>query len=254
MMKKTILSFALCLAFPAYSATCSSYERDKAAHFAEIQGREVVQKYQGGNNIRTSISSCDYNSYTNKYNVEIDVSWNGLISGDYYNSSGRMTMDSNGVRRDYNETYRNQNLKDYAFWRGIGALALAAGAAGAASSENQQRQRSLAAQSSGSNQGNIWVSNQCGRTVDLYIYFKNANTDKWESRGSWSFSSGETGFLNTSGGRLKTKNAELYYAISPSFSSLGLSHTGSFSHNGISYQDRKVFDKTGDTEIRLCVD
>lgn len=133
-----------------------------------------------------------------------------------------------------------------------GALALAVGAA----SVEQENQRRLAAQSTGNSQGyqgSIWVSNQCGRAVDLWIYFQNANTGNWESRGKWSFSNGERSFLSSNNMRLKTTHPTLYYAISPSFSSFGLSHAGTFTHNGIRHQYRKVVDTEGDTEIRLCV-
>lgn len=237
-MKKVILVATLFAAFPTYAATCSSYERDKAAHFAEIQGREVVKEYQGGNNISTDITSCDYNSYTGKYNVGIDISWYGTFSDKYYNSSGKMTMNSDGRQRQYNETYRNQNLKDYAFFRGMSMLVLAAGAAGAANSANG---------------GSIWIRNQCGRSVDVMVYYQDMNKN-WKTDNWWTFANGESGFLVSNNTRLKTNNAVTYYAIKPSFTYLGLTYHNTYSVNGSTYQFRKVTDPTGDTEIRLCVD
>lgn len=238
-MKKIILAAALFAVLPAYAATCSSYEQDKANYFAEIQGREVVNQYQGGNNISTRVTSCDYNSYTGKYNIGIDVSWYGIISDKYYNSSGKMSMNSEGGQRHYSETYRNQNLKDYGFFRGLGMLALVAGAAGA-SAQQQRGDR-------------IWVRNQCGREVKLMIYFKNVSNNKWEERNWWTFSNGESGFLTSNNTDLRTNNAVLYYAIKPSFTSLGLTYDSETeASDGLTYQFRKVVDTTGDTEINLC--
>ena len=251
-MQKTILLFALSTTWSAYAATCNTYEYDKAAYFAEIQGREVVEKYQGGNNIRTDITRCEYNSYSNKYTVEIDVYWDGALSGKRYNSSGRMTMNSDGRRRDYDETYRNQNLKDYAFMRGMGTgflwFTIVA-------EEHQQRQRALMAQSSRQSTGyNIWVKNACQRQVNLIIHYKDAYSNRWLTSGSYTFNKGEQAFLSHDNNNyLKTNNSVLYYAIKQGLNNWGLTTHTRISHNGNSYLAREVRDTSGDTEIYLCV-
>lgn len=127
-MKKLILLITLLTTVTAYAQNCSSYDQDKMAYLSERYGKQLVRsKYDGGQNIRVSVTSCQYNSYSEQYNVGIDISWNGSISGKYYNSMGTMKVDSSNIT--YNETYRNKNLSDYAFWRGMAMLTVIMGVA-----------------------------------------------------------------------------------------------------------------------------
>lgn len=126
-MKKLILVLTLFANISAYARDCSSYETDKISYLAELQGRKIVNsKYQGGKDITTRVTRCEYNSYTEQFYTEIDINWYGSLSGKYYNSSGVMKLNSDSI--SYKETYRNQNLKDYAFWRGIATIAIVTGA------------------------------------------------------------------------------------------------------------------------------
>jgi len=49
----------------AFARPCSSYEHDKAEYFAKIAGNKIISEYGGGNNKRTRLSNCNYNSYLN---------------------------------------------------------------------------------------------------------------------------------------------------------------------------------------------
>lgn len=238
-MKKFILSAALFLTLPTYAATCNSYQSDKAAYYAEIMGREVVRSYQGGDDISTNVTNCDYNSYTNKYKVGIDVYWKGVITGNSYNSSGTMTMNYDGSRRDYAETYRNQNLKDYAWNRA--ALMIAGGvvAAGTATSSNSS--------SSGSNSFKIWVKNKCSHTVRLLVRYKNTSGN-WKTIGWWRFAPNQSSYLSNDDIYLTTRTSILYYATIPNVSY----GSETITYDGSSYSATRLSDDNGDSEIVLC--
>lgn len=240
MIKQSFLLLVSCFALnSAYAATCSSYQQDKATHYANIQGNEVVNKYDGGRNIRTYVSNCDYNNYSNKYNVDIDVYWDGVMSGKSYNSSGKMIMNSDGSRREYQETYRNQNLKDYAVFKGMAMLALVAGAA---SSSSQSSSNQL---SSSQNTGyRVWVHNKCSWTRELVIHYKDAKDGQWKKDGWWSFAPNEQGYLSN----IRTNNSTLYYAMKDNI----LARSYSISYGGDTYPADEVVDNQGDTEIYLC--
>ncbi|WP_066802817.1 hypothetical protein [Moraxella oblonga] len=235
MIKQSFSLIFSCFALnSAYAATCSSYQQDKATHYANIQGNEVVNKYDGGRNIRTYVSNCDYNNYSNKYNVDIDVYWDGVMSGKSYNSSGKMIMNPDGGRREYQETYRNQNLKDYALFKGMAMLALVTGSS---SSPNSQ---------SGTNQVGyrVWVKNKCGWTRELVIEYKDAKDGQWKKDGWWSFAPEEAGYLSN----IRTNKSTLYYALKDN----SITQNYNISYGGNTYPADKVTDNEGDTEIYLC--
>lgn len=230
-----LLLVSILLLNSAYGATCSSSQHDKAVHYADIQGNEVVNKYDGGRNIRTYVSNCDYNSYSNKYNVDIDIYWDGVMSGKSYNSSGKMVMNPDGSRREYQETYRNQNLKDYGMFKGMAMLALVAGL----SNSNNQ---TSSTQATGYR---VMVQNQCRETKEIVIRYKDAKDNQWKNSGWWSFKPDETAYLSN----IRTNNSTLYYAYKYNYF---LTSNNSILYNGRDYPSHTVVDNKGDTEIYLC--
>lgn len=137
-MKKAVC-LLLMLSNLCYAAPCDRQEYDKAQHFASIEGEWVVNnRYEGGKNIRTEMTSCEYNSYSNKFKVGMDIYWEGRYSGDTYNSEGYMEMNQSGSSRHYTETYRNQNLKDYVSNRNTTAVVVTIlGVLGAAAASSE---------------------------------------------------------------------------------------------------------------------
>lgn len=236
----------------AYAAPCDNYQRDKATHFAEIKGREIVNnKYHGGKNIITHVKSCEYNSYSKEYKINVEIYWNGVISGDNYNSDGIMTMDDSG-NISYNETYRNENLKDYAFNMGLAGGLLVLGALAATSSSDDSSSSSsssLSSSSSSSGGGEILVHNKCPYDVKLLVRFKNSRTNDWHT-GSWVYSAREKSSLGDRfGNGYRTNITRLTYAITNK-SRNELPYLSDTTLDG--YPAKTVIDKYGDTEITLC--
>lgn len=240
-MRKIIFLSTMLTSLATQAAQCNDYQHDKAAHFAEIQGQEIVRKYNGGNNIRTSITKCEFNNYSNHFKVDIDVYWNGILTGDGYYSSGTMTMDSAGKNRSYNETYRNQNLKDYAMFINIvaGAMILSAAAAEEEGASSNQPHGY-----------DIRVTNRCNKDANLILKYKNPN-NHWETR-NWSIQSNDSVYLANEGRRrIKTNNASIYYATHPNIEPWKTTNH-SITYNGVTYPAVELVDKDGETELYLC--
>ncbi len=112
-----------------FARPCSSNEYDKAEYFAEINGKKIADSFQGEKNIRTNMSVCKYNSYSDKFKLAIEVYWTGSLSGDTYNVDGELTFDNNGDNAIFSTSYKNQKVKDWEFLRGAMTAVIVLGAA-----------------------------------------------------------------------------------------------------------------------------
>ena len=122
---------AACASLPAlaHAGTCDRYERDKAEELVRSIGWKIVKKdYDGGSDISTILTSCDYNSYSEKYEVDVDIYWKGKFNLDNtYRSSGTVTIYESSGNYTYKETYRNQAVTEYENFKiglGIGLIIL----------------------------------------------------------------------------------------------------------------------------------
>ena len=69
-----VLIPALFMVAAEANANCSRSERDRAEHYAQRVGQQVVEQYGGGRNIRINLETCRFNTYSNRYTNEISVS------------------------------------------------------------------------------------------------------------------------------------------------------------------------------------
>ncbi len=131
-MKKTTIwlsaLFLMFLSLTAMSRTCDRDEYDKAEYLSIKAGKILVNKYGGGRDIRVSMTSCEFNSYSGIFKTNIGVYWNGKIFSDNsYNIDGEITMKSDGSGVEFSQTYANEAVQDLDFWRGAFAGAVLLG-------------------------------------------------------------------------------------------------------------------------------
>ncbi len=122
--------FLLLISVNANARPCNQYEYDKAEYLAQEAGKKVVSKsYGGGTNVEVDIKSCAYNSYTEKFDLGIDMYWNGWARKNrLYNVEGSMKFSSFGSSIKFSETYANRALRKHRFWMGVGAVTVVVGA------------------------------------------------------------------------------------------------------------------------------
>ena len=121
-----ILSFSM--STQAFAGTCSRHEKDKVEYFAENAAKKIVDGFGGGRDIRVSVESCNYNSYSKKYKTQIEIYWNGAaFRNNEYNVDGQLKMKKNGSGAEFAQTFANQAVKDLVFWATLagGAIVLA---------------------------------------------------------------------------------------------------------------------------------
>lgn len=115
-----ILSFSMTA--PAFAGTCSRYEKDKVEYFAESAAKNIVAEFGGGRDIRVSVESCEFNSYSKKYKANIEVYWNGAVfRSNSYNVDGQLKVKKDGRGAEFSQTYANQAVKDLVFWVTVAA-------------------------------------------------------------------------------------------------------------------------------------
>ncbi|MDD2869407.1 hypothetical protein [Neomegalonema sp.] len=119
-VQRKLLAAFFCLNAGAASAgPCSSYQYDKAESFAESSGKEIIRKYGGGKNNRIVMRGCDYNSYTDRFRIDMEVYWDGSFFGDKYNVDGELRVDSDGRNGEFSMTYQNSAAEDLSFFFGV---------------------------------------------------------------------------------------------------------------------------------------
>lgn len=217
--------------------SCSSEEYDKADYFAEKVGKKIIESYGGGNNERVTLKSCEFNSYSAKFKIRVEVYWSGsMFSSNKYNVDGEITMNEDGSGADFSKTYSSDSVDDLTFTRGLlgGALVL-----GALAAENG---------SSSSSGYRLKYTNNCEHPLRLLIRYRDVNGE-WVRKGWWTFDEGESSYLSSKNGLLKTKNSVLYYYVESTDDS-GIMTDGDYdySFSGKTYPMRKVTDDDGDTE------
>jgi hypothetical protein len=74
------------------------------------------------------INRCNFNSYSKKFKLEIEVHWNGSIfSSNHYEIDGKLIMKSDGSQSSFSETYANGNVDDLRMWAFIGGSVIVLG-------------------------------------------------------------------------------------------------------------------------------
>jgi hypothetical protein len=75
-------------------------------------------------NVKIGVTSCDFNSYENEFNIGMSMSWNGGISGTFYQLEAMLTVDEDGHNAVLEETWNNENLKDLKISTGLALFAV----------------------------------------------------------------------------------------------------------------------------------
>lgn len=118
-MKKQILYILLAITImqtTLWARSCSSNDYDKAEYFSEQAAKEIVDKYGGGQDIRSELRSCKYNSYSKEFKTTINIYWNGSIfSSNNYNVDGVLKFRSDGTLISFAKSYENSAVKDLNF-------------------------------------------------------------------------------------------------------------------------------------------
>jgi len=109
----TITGMLLLTSSSTLARECNSYERDKAEAFAEQAAKELVDKFGGGQDIRVEVTSCNYNTYSKKFKIGVNIYWNGAIfRSHHYELDGILTVNEDGTQAEFARTWANQRLKD----------------------------------------------------------------------------------------------------------------------------------------------
>lgn len=227
---KTIVLLTCCFFSSAYARECSVSERDKAEYFAEKAGNEIISKYGGGQDKRTNVSSCSYNSYSKIFSLDISVYWNGsMIRENHYNVDGVLKLNANGTPVNFSQTYANENVEDLSLFYSFIEFAV------------------MAEELSAENGYRIHFTNECGEKLELAISYKDISKG-WLSVGWWEFAPHKGAYLQAGDKFLRTNSAVLYYYVKPSASS-SLQFDGSYPKkvDGVTYYMKKIEDKSGET-------
>lgn len=240
-----------------HARSCSDFEKDKAEYFAEKAGRKIAAKYEGSKNLRTNLNSCKYNSYSDKYTLDISVYWDGSIfSSNHYNIDGILKLNSDGSNTDFSQTYANENVKDLGFMYGA-AFALGALAAASTSDTSGTTANTYSAYNASSTSTkayNLKFTNNCRQPVNLLIHFKNAN-GSWETRGWWEFSPYESDYLASyDDKKLRTTNSVLYYYAETKDGNKKWDGYKKVERGGKTYYMDKIVDDSGDTTWSVSCD
>ncbi|MDP8079165.1 hypothetical protein [Phocoenobacter skyensis] len=135
-MKKILLVIlGISLSINSFARSCDSSEYDKAEYFASSYGKKLANKYPLAKDIRTTLSSCSYNSYSERFKTKVEIYWTGGFSGDSYNIDGDLIFDSDGTNGHFSSSYKNQNVKDLESWGKFIGVVGGAIVLGAASSQ-----------------------------------------------------------------------------------------------------------------------
>jgi len=195
-IKRALFAIITCLLpLPAIASPCDNYAKDKAAHFADIAGKKIVDGFGGGQNVRVEIYDCDYNTFSEEFDVKIGIYWNGaIISSNSYNIDGILTLTGSGAAANFAEIYASDSVDDLRTMQFMvgGAVAL-----GELSDENRK---------------SIKIKSNCDEKVRVAIRHNYAE-GSWITEGWWEFSQGEESFLLSNGEKVQTINAFIYIYV-----------------------------------------
>lgn len=84
-----------------------------AKRYGKDVGRQVMKKMGGGQDLNVNVKKWNFDSYSNKYEIKIEIFWNGsLWRSNNYNIDGIVKVDRSGRNPSFTRTYANQNVKD----------------------------------------------------------------------------------------------------------------------------------------------
>jgi len=237
-----------CITTTVHARSCTNSEYDKAEYLAEKAGKKIVDGYGGGQDIRVRLTDCNYNGYSEKFKLDIEVYWNGsLFRSNDYNVDGELSFNSDGSDSKFSRTYANPNVRDLAFLGNIAAGAILLGALGDASSGSSSS-------SSSSNGYRLYFHNKCDEDVRLLIHY-NDYDDGWKTDGWWTFNAYEKAYLSDVGGDLRTNDINLYfYAQTTDGYSGEWGGEYEYEYEGETYNMAKIVDKQGDTKWAIICD
>lgn len=216
-MHLRILAFVSMFLFPfaALAGPCTRAEADRADHFARIGAVEAIAQMGPSRDLRTSILSCDYNTFSNLFRVRVNIQWNGAhIRNNRYWSVGDLTFNFDGTNRRYTEDSASQTMIDYrnrTSWVPVVVWLLDEVA-------RDQARRPAAtppASSSATPTSQFEVFNNCGMDVRLALRWYSRTASDWRN-GIWDVPQGDRGYLTLrqNDTRIVTTSREYLYAVS----------------------------------------
>jgi hypothetical protein len=115
--KKLIIFFALLLilVIPAqsFARDCSDYQFDKAEYFAKTAGKKYTSQYSPIKNVYTKMTSCNFNSYTETFDIGMYVTWQGGWVGTEYRIDAQLSVDEDGSNAQLESIRGNEALNNY---------------------------------------------------------------------------------------------------------------------------------------------
>ncbi len=124
-MKKLFVSIVLLFSIASLlnASSCSDYEYDQAEALAEQFGNYfVANDMGGGDNIVVTLDTCEYNTYSKKYKLKIEINWDGAIfSSDHYEVDGILQIKPDATDIYFAKTWVNQEVKNLNFWKDLAA-------------------------------------------------------------------------------------------------------------------------------------
>ncbi len=95
-----------------------------AKSFGNSAGEKIMSAAGGGQDLRVQINNWDYDNQSERFEIKIEVYWNGAIFRDHnYNVDGVLKVDRSGRNSEFSRTYANSNFKDLEstmMWVGAG--------------------------------------------------------------------------------------------------------------------------------------
>lgn len=254
-MHLRILAFVSMFLFPfaALAGPCTRAEADRADHFARIGAVEAIAQMGPSRDLRTSILSCDYNTFSNLFRVRVDIRWNGaLVRSNTYWSTGELTFNFDGTNRQYAEESASQSLRDYRSSMGTAGLVFLL-LDSAARSQGRRPAATPPASSSATPSSQFEVFNNCGMDVRLALRWYSRTASDWRN-GIWDVPQGDRGYLTLrqNDTRIVTTSREYLYAVSTRSGRALVTGDNVRRVEGVDYRMRRRTAVTFPITINLC--
>lgn len=254
-MHLRILAFVSMFLFPfaALAGPCTRAEADRADHFARIGAVEAIAQMGPSRDLRTSILSCDYNTFSNLFRVRVNIQWNGAyIRNNRYWSVGDLTFNFDGTNRRYTEDSASQTMIDYrnsTSWVPVVVWLLDE----VARDQARRPAATAPAPSSTTRTSEVQVNNTCG--VDVRLAFRWHDHQRNEWRGSvWQVTRGQVGYLTagTNNRRIVTSTRDYLYHVG-TLSGRGLTTGDNVRRiDGADYRMRRRTGEAFPIRVNLC--
>ncbi len=156
---------------------------------------ELLAKTQDfGNNIKPTVASCQFFAEKDTMLMSLAVGWNGPLTGDYYEKTGRLTVDAQGWR--WEESGANDNLRAYRLFAGIVGALIAASDSPAPAASTPMR---------------LELRNACDHPVRLALAYQDGQ-GRWRGNGWYVVQAGQTQqFLDDASQVIHSGAARWYY-------------------------------------------